>query len=97
MDLCPTVGRRRLLLRQRGNEFYGVVSRGQPVGEVSAPLFGFAAITADLAWAADTEVAGQRFEVKLNGTKLTLTAKLPGDADQTLHEVAAPIGRPNHA
>lgn len=35
----------------------------------------------------DTEVAGQQLEVKLNGTKLTLTAKLPDDAYQTLHEV----------
>jgi hypothetical protein len=40
-----------------------------------------------LAWVVDTETAGQQLEVKVNGTKLTLTAHLPGDAYQTLHEV----------
>jgi hypothetical protein len=40
-----------------------------------------------LAWVVDTEVGGQQLEVTLNTSKLTLTAKLPGDAYQTLHEI----------
>jgi hypothetical protein len=40
-----------------------------------------------LAWVVDTEVGGQQLEVTLNNHQVTLTAKLPGDAYQTLHEI----------
>jgi hypothetical protein len=40
-----------------------------------------------LGWVVDTEVSGQQLEVTLNKIHQTLTAKLPGDAYQTLHEI----------
>ncbi len=40
-----------------------------------------------LAWVVDTESIGQQLEVKFNGFKVTLTAKLTNSAYQTVHEV----------
>jgi hypothetical protein len=63
-----------------------ILPAGQPSANFTSPLTGLPAVdrrdNAVLAWVVDTEVAGQQ-----NGTKLTLTAKLPGDSYQTLHEV----------
>jgi hypothetical protein len=68
-----------------------VLPAGQPSVSFTFPLTGLGAVErrddAVLAWVADAEVAGQQVEVNLNGKKLTLTAKLPKNTYQTLHEV----------
>jgi hypothetical protein len=69
-----------------------VLPAGQPSADFTFSLPGLPSAVerrdnAVLAWVVDTEVSGQQLGITFNGTNLGLTAKLPGTAYQTLHEV----------